>query len=215
MARPLRIHMPGAYYHVMARGNNQQEICCDDKDYEYFLLRIDITLRCCGNRVYAWCMMRNHFHLLVRSREFPISMLMQHLNSKYAQRFNVRYARVGHVFQGRFKSLIIERSTYFTRVLRYIARNPVRAGLVARPTEWQWSSCRGTAGLDDPPALLAVDEVWDLFDPAAKHRAQQLYTEFVTQPSGDIDVAAAGPIFIGGDAMAQRVRMAVKTHVKN
>src|SRR5258706_5066069 len=160
MARPLRVHIPGALYHVMSRGNARQEIFVDPDDYQYFLDRLTVVTARVRVRCRAYCLMPNHFHLLLEPGELPLSKMMQQLNSSYTQWFNRRHDRVGHVLQGRPKELLIDRDDYFRRVLRYIVLNPIRASLVEHPAEWPWSSFRATAGLEKPAAFLALDEVW-------------------------------------------------------
>ena len=154
MARPLRVHIPGVLYHVMSRGNARQQIFLDADDYARFLTRLTVTSARFGVRCRAYCLMVTHFHLLLEPNLFPLSRMMQQLNSSYSQSFNRRHERVGHVLQGRFKSPMIDGDDYVRRVLRYIALNPVRAGLVAHPAEWPWSSYRATAGLETRPSFL-------------------------------------------------------------
>ena len=179
MARPLRVHIPGALYHVMSRGNARQAIFLDADDYVRFLARLAVTTTRFGVLCRAYCLMWNHFHLLLEPSQVPLSRLMHQLNSCYSQSFNRRHGRVGHVLQGCFKAPMIDGDPYFRRVLRYIVRNPVRAGLVADPADWRWSSYRATAGLEAPPPFLASDRVWRAFD-ADPSVAQRRYAAFVS-----------------------------------
>ena len=178
MARPLRLHVPGALYHVMSRGNAREAIFRDAVDYVHFLRRLSIASARLDVRCRAYCLMVNHFHLLLEPNQWPVSRMMHQLNSPYSQSFNRRHERVGHVLQGRFKSPMIDGDAYFRRVLRYIVLNPVRAALVAQPADWPWSSYRATAGLLAPPAFLALDRVWTAFDVEVTV-AQQRYAAFV------------------------------------
>ena len=147
MPRPPRIQVPGGTYHVTARGNRRQTIFHDDDDRRRFLaLRRTVTRRY-GWRLHAFCLMTNHFHLLIETPEPTLSVGMQRLNSEYATYFNERFGFVGHLFQQRFGSRLIETEEYFAEALRYIAFNPVRAGLCEHPHEWLWSSFFGKKDL--------------------------------------------------------------------
>jgi putative transposase len=150
MPRPPRIQVAGGLYHVTSRGNRRQAIFHDDDDRRWFLmLRHRVTQRW-GWRLHAYCLMTNHFHLLVETPERNLSSGMQRLKSGYAGYFNERHSLVGHLFQQRFGSRLIEGEEHLSETLRYIALNPVRAGLCAHPAEWPWSSFYGsTASLYD------------------------------------------------------------------
>jgi REP element-mobilizing transposase RayT len=147
MARPPRVQIAGGIYHVTARGNGRQAICQDDDDRLRFLVIRDRVVRRYKWRLHAYCLMTNHFHLLLETPEPNLSAGMQRLNSAYATYFNMRFAHVGHLFQQRFASRLIESEEYFVEVLRYIAFNPVRAGLCEHPSDWPWSSFHGAHGL--------------------------------------------------------------------
>ena len=212
MVRPLRLHIPGALYHVMSRGNARQEIFLGAEDYEHFLERLSVTTRRFCVRCRAYCLMHNHFHLLLEPNQLPLSRMMQQLNSSYSQWFNRRHGRVGHVLQGRFKAPLIDRDDYFRRVLRYIALNPVRARVAKHPADWPWSSYRATAGLVEPPSVLALDDVWKAFDPADHGRAQRLYAEFVGGGPSDAGDAPSGRLFYGSSIFARCVGATLTPH---
>jgi putative transposase len=211
MARPLRLHIPGALYHVMSRGNARQRIFVDDQDYLKFLSGLSATARRFSVRCLAHCVMDNHFHLLLKPSAFPLSRMMQHLNSSYSQWFNRRHNQVGHTLQGRFKALLIDREQYFRRVLRYIVLNPVRAGLVEDPGDWRWSSYRATAGLEEPPDFLSLDDVWRAFDPIDAS-AQQLYTAFVAASAVDLADVPHGPVAYGSPAFVADLDAMLESH---
>jgi REP-associated tyrosine transposase len=143
MPRPPRIQIAGGTYHVTCRGNRRQAIFQDDDDRRRFLAVRDRVIRRYGWRLHAFCLMTNHFHLLVRTPQPNLSRGMQRLNSEYAAYFNDRFGLVGHLFQQRFGSRLIETEEYFEEAQRYIAFNPVRAGLCEHPAEWPWSSFFG------------------------------------------------------------------------
>jgi putative transposase len=147
MARALRIQIEGGTYHVISRGNRLQAIYQDDNDRRRFLVVNDKVFRRYGWRLHAYCLMTNHFHLLIETSEANLSPGMQLLLSRYARYFNERFSFEGHLFQQRFTSRLIGTERQYAEALRYIALNPVRAGLCAHPSEWPWSSFFGLADL--------------------------------------------------------------------
>lgn len=209
MSRPLRLHVPGLLYHVMSRGNDKACIFSNDTDYEVFLELLANALSRFEVSCASYCAIWNHYHLLLVAGPHPISRMMQHLNSAYCQRFNRRHRRVGHVLQGRFKSRIVEDGAYARAVLRYIALNPVAAGLVADPKDWPWSSYRVTIGPDPPPQFLALDRVWLAFgtrDPAV---GRGRLADFV---HGGPQEMLADPLFHGSERLAARLEPLLKPH---
>jgi putative transposase len=163
MARPLRIEFAGAIYHITSRGNARADVYLDEVDRHVFLA---ILAQCCQKhhwRCHAYCLMPNHYHLLVETVEATLSRGMHFLNGVYTQTFNKRHERVGHVFQGRFKSVLVERDAYLLELSRYIVLNPVRALMVNEPEQWQWSSYRATAGLGAKPKALTTDWILSQF----------------------------------------------------
>lgn len=157
MGRMPRIQLAGALYHVTTRGNAKQRICLDDWDYTWLVAQIGEAVTRFDWICQSYCVLGNHFHLSVETPEPNLAKGMRILNGPYAQRFNRRYGRVGHVFQGRYGAELVTRNEHLLELGRYIALNPVRAGLCARPEWWPWSSYRATIGLDAAPAWLAVD----------------------------------------------------------
>ena len=133
MARPLRIQFPGATYHVTSRGNAQQAIFLDDDDRHTFLSVLERVVSRFRIVVHAYCLMDNHFHLLVETPEANLSKAVRHLNGVYTQTFNRRRARVGHVLQGRFKAIVVDRDSYLLELCRYVVLNPVRARITRKP----------------------------------------------------------------------------------
>jgi putative transposase len=200
----------------MSRGNARQEIFLDADDYSCFLRRLAATTQRFRVRCHAYCLMVNHFHLLLEPSELPLSRMMQQLNSSYTQWFNRRHGRVGHVLQGRPRMLLIDRDDYFRRVLRYIARNPVRANLVSNPADWRWSSYRATAGIEKPPSFLTLDRVWSAFDPRDVRHAQRLYRALVdgAADAGEDD-EPRGRVFFGGRELVTRLQPRLAPHRTN
>ena len=180
MARPLRVEFPGALYHVTSRGNAGQEVFLDDGDRLNFLDILAEVVERYRFICYAYCLMGNHYHLLLETPEANLSRGMRQLNGVYTQRFNRRHKRSGHLFQGRYKAILVEKDAYLLEVARYIVLSPVRAGLVRSPGRWRWSSYRATAGLEEPPQFLKVEWLLSQFD-LRPERARRAYRRFVAQ----------------------------------
>lgn len=178
MARPLRIEFPDAVYHVTSRGNDRKAIFRDDIDRRKFIAFLGEAVERFGWSLTAWVLMTNHFHLVLQTPEANLSQGMHWLNSSYVGWFNRRHKRAGHLYQGRFKSPLIEKETYLRDTLRYVVLNPVRAGMVVRPENYKWSSYRATAGLEVAPAWLDTKSTLALFDPDPD-AARRIYQDFV------------------------------------
>lgn len=162
MPRPNRPDAPGATHHIIARGNRKQDIFLDGSDYRTFLKLLGELATELEWSVFSYCLMPNHYHLLLRTKHANLASGMRRLNSRYSQRANWRHENVGHMFQGRYKSFLVEEDRYLQVLLRYIALNPVKAGLVAKPEDWQWSnhgtflpSAGGTPSWLDRETVLA------------------------------------------------------------
>jgi REP-associated tyrosine transposase len=189
MARPLRLQFPGGIYHVTARGNDRQAIFEDDADCSRFLIVLASVVARYHVRCHAYCLMGNHYHLLLETPDGNLSGAMRQLNGVYTQRFNRRHERCGHVLQGRFGAQLVDGHAYLHEVCRYIVLNPVRAGLVSHPRDWRWSSFRATAGDGPIPGFLTVDWVRALCGTAQEVGAAAEYVRFVEAGVG-LDRAA-------------------------
>lgn len=200
MARPLRLQFPGAIYHVMARGNARQPIFLIEEDHRRFLENIGPIARRFDWRIWAYCLMGNHYHLVVETYRATLSRGMRQVNGVYAQAFNRRHRRVGHVFQGRFQAILVDRHNYMLELCRYIVLNPVRAGLVREPDAWPWSSYPCTMGHSLSPEWLATTEILALFGRTPR-RARLAYSRFVSEgiESADPSARAARPGVALGD----------------
>jgi|1186.fasta_scaffold144215_2 putative transposase len=192
MTRPLRVEVPGGTYHVTARGNSKLPIYADDSDRRAFLYTADQAISRFGWQCLAYCLMANHYHLVVTTVVPNLARGMRHLNGVYAQRFNRRHERGGHLFERRYGAVLVERDSHMLEVLRYVARNPVRAGLRDRPEQWWWSSHRAVLGLE-PGGFVAARAVLALFadEPSI---ARRRYAAFVDDASADIPASAHEPI---------------------
>jgi len=178
MSRPLRIQYPEAVYHVTSRGNARRSIFKDDKDRDMFLN----ILREVNDRYHwvchAYCLMNNHYHLVIETPDGNLSKGMRQLNGVYTMRFNRHHGSVGHVFQGRYKAIVIQKESHLLEVCRYVVLNPVRAKGVEAPEGWRWSSYRATAGIERVHPCLTVEWVLGQFAPK-KRLAEKKYRAFV------------------------------------
>ena len=147
MARPLRIEYLGAVYHLTSRGNARRKIFRDHQDRETFLETLASVVKRYNWLCHAYCLMDNHYHLIIETMDANLSMGMRQLNGVYTQRYNRRDDKPGHVFQGRFKAVLVQKESYLLELSRYVVLNPVRAKMVEDPKDWAWSSYRETCGL--------------------------------------------------------------------
>jgi putative transposase len=178
MARPLRIEYDGALYHVTSRGNERRSVFRDDTDRELFLNILAQVRERFHWICHAYCLMNNHYHLVIETPDGNLSKGMRQLNGVYTQAFNKRHGRVGHLFQGRFKGILVQKESHFLEVCRYVVLNPLRARWVQRPHYWKWSSFAATAGLVAAHRCLTADDVLGQFG-RYKAWAQRKYREFV------------------------------------
>ncbi|MDO9080518.1 MAG: transposase [Desulfuromonadales bacterium] len=180
MARQLRIEFPGAFYHVMNRGNAGEHVLPADEDKQTFLDCLHRANRRFAIRIHTYCLMDNHYHLLVETPAPNLSQAMQWLNVTYASCYNRRHRRSGHVFQGRFKAILVDIDAYLVVLSRYIHLNPVRAHLVVDPLEYDWSSCREILGQRRVPEWLTTELVLGIFHPE-RSKAIDLYEKFLAE----------------------------------
>lgn len=203
----MRVEFSGGLFHVTSRGNARGDIFRSDADRACFLGVLADVVGTHNWIVHAYCLMDNHYHLLIETPDANLSLGMHGLNGKYTQRFNKAHKRVGHVLQGRFKSFVVEKDSYLREVARYIVLNPVRAGMVAHPRDWRWGSYRATGENKAPPEFLSVDGILGLFGKDRK-KAQAGYRKFVSEgkglPSPFADVA--GEHVLGTDQFVDAVR---------
>ena len=212
MSRPVRIEFPDALYHVTARGDRREDIYEDDQDRQMFLTVLEQVITQFNWVCHAWCLMDNHYHLLIQTPDGNLSKGMRQLNGVYTQASNRRHRRVGHLFQGRFKAILVDHDAYLLELARYIVLNPVRAGMVKKPADWPWSSYRATVGLEESAPWLAVDGLLAQF---AKRRslAQQRYGQFVAEgiKADSPWMNLKGQVFLGNDHFVERMQAHLKS----
>lgn len=181
MARPLRIELPGAVYYVTSRGNGRFPIFEHDEDRFNFLDVLSATLKRFNWICHGYCLLDDHYHLVVETPDANLSPGMRQLNGVYTQRFNRENVTAGHVFRGRFKSVIIEKEEYLLEVCRHLVLNPVRVGLVSKPSEYLWSSYLATAGFCNVPTYISIDWILGNFG-SDRIEAKLKYQQYVNDP---------------------------------
>jgi putative transposase len=201
VARPPRLEFPNAVYHVIARGNERAAIFWDDADRESFCDVLDGVVRRYAWHALVYCLMGNHYHLLLRTPQPNLAQSMRQLNGVYAQRFNLRHGRVGHVLQGRYVARLVQEDRHLRAVVRYIIRNPVRAGLCSSPGGWLFSSHRETLG-EAPVRFLDVSGLLEFYGPSVAV-ARERYRAHVEEKGAD--ASPRHPLVEGDDAFAERV----------
>ena len=182
MARRLRFHLPSAIYHIMLRGNDGQPIFFCDEDRCRMCLLMQEGIERFGHIIHSFCFMTNHIHLAVQVGEISISRIMQNLAFRYTRYINRKYNRIGHLFQGRFKSIIVDEKRYIKELIRYIHLNPVRAGLVEHPEKYMWSSHRAYL-LQDEYTWLSCEKGLRNFG-RTLNEAMNNYKAFILQGIG-------------------------------
>ena len=214
MSRSPRLEYPGAFYHVTARGIQQGAIFVDDHDRDSLLTILARALRACDAQAFALCLMGNHYHFVLQTRQANLSVLMHRVNSVYSLTFNRRHGRRGHVFEGRFKALHVDRDAYLLAVCRYVDLNPVRAGLVESPTQWTWSSYRAHTGAVPSPPWLATAELHGALmgkvpqDAVQAAAARRRYADWVDDGRGEQlwKGSLREGLYLGDEAFVERVK---------
>jgi REP element-mobilizing transposase RayT len=200
MARQWRIEYEGAFYHVLSRGIEQRDIFYDDADRHNFLDILGRMSERFNIDVYAYVLMNNHYHLLIKTNASNLSRSMQWLGTAYTTHFNLRHGRRGHLFQGRFKSIIVENDAYLIQLSYYIHRNPLRAGLVKRLAGYRWSSYPAYAYGKAQPSWLDTDFLLSQFNFRDKHKAyRERMQEYAREEKGIWEDVRHGLIFGSGE----------------
>lgn len=207
MARPLRIEFPGALYHVTSRGDRREPIFDDDEDRLAFLRVLAEVVERFNWICHAFCLMTNHYHLVVETPDGNLSKGMRQLNGVYTQASNRRHHKSGHLFQGRFKAILVDKNRYLLELARYVVLNPVRAGIVAHPNDYPWSSYRAMMGKAPAPAWLATQGLLALFadsTPLARRRYARFVAEGMDKES--LWAELRQQIYLGDEAFVQRMQ---------
>ena len=213
MTRPLRIEYAGAVYHITSRGNEKKSVYKDDQDRTNFLNTLQHVNKRYNWICHAYCLMDNHYHLLIETPDGNLSLGMRQLNGVYTQLFNRRHQRPGHLFQGRYKAILIQKDSHLLEVCRYVVLNPVRARMVERPEDWKWSSYRATAGRETPATCLTIDWVLGQFS-RKRPKAEQEYRQFVKWgiDKETIWTEVKGQSILGEDDFVEGLLQHIKKH---
>ncbi|MGK2942182.1 MAG: transposase [Immundisolibacter sp.] len=212
MARPLRLEFPGAVYHVTSRGDRREAIYEDDTDRRRFLDLLGQVIEAFNWVCTAYCLMTNHYHLVIQTPDGNLSKGMRHLNGVYTQFGNRRHGRSGHLLQGRYKAILVDADRHLLELTRYVVLNPVRAGMAVEPGTWPWSSYRATAGAVPEPAWLATNEVRAQFG-KRRENAIRRYVQFVADGIGGEPIwqRLNRQVFLGDDAFVARMHQTHNT----
>jgi putative transposase len=206
MARPLRIEFAGALYPLTSRGDRREAIYQDDEDRQRFLAVLAEVAERYHWICHAYCLMSNHDHLVAETVEGDLSQGMRHLNGVYTQASNRRQGRTEHLFQGRFKGILVDRDAYLLELTRYVVLNPVRAGMVDAPEQWPWKSYGAMMGSAPAPRGWAVDGLLSRFG-SSREEARPRYRAFVYEGVGqDVWQGVRQPIYLGDEAFVTRVQ---------
>jgi len=213
MSRFLRIEYPGAVYHVTSRGNERKPVFKDEQDRENFLNTLQHVNKRSNWICHAYCLMTNHYHLLIETPDGNLSLGMRQLNGVFTQLVNKRHGRTGYLLQGRYKAILIQKDSHLLEVCRYVVLNPVRAKMVEKPEDYQWSSYLATAGRAKPHPCLTTDWVLRQFG-RKRGKAVQEYREFVHWGIGQktIWTAVRGQVLLGEDDFVDKLADHLKKH---
>ena len=216
MTRPLRIEFNGAVYHITSRGNARQTIFLDEKDFADFLRVLCSVVKRYHFILHTFCLMNNHYHLLIETPYANLSRVMRQLNGLYTQRFNQRHQRAGHLFQGRYQAILVDKDNYLLELSRYVVLNPVRAKIVKDPGDWEWSAYQATTGHKGIPCLT-TDWILSQFSKEQK-KASREYQAFVLSgiKAESPLKAIKGQLFLGQDNFIDKINhlMSVKENLK-
>ncbi|PLX99741.1 MAG: hypothetical protein C0623_08620 [Desulfuromonas sp.] len=209
MARPLRIEYPGAFYHVISRGNEKKEIFKTRRDRERFLEYLESAVNRYGAVIHCYCLMVNHYHLFLETPEGNLSKVMQYLNGAYTIYFNIKHCRSGHLLQGRYKAFLVEADTYALELSRYIHLNPVRAEIVSFPEDYPWSSYHAYIGRHNAPDWLNIYFLQGFLGGDEKQRCIK-YRDFVKDRLAGDDPNSSQPFFVstilGSEDFVSRIK---------
>lgn len=208
MSRPLRIEYPDAWYHVMGRGRRAEEIFADKRDYQGFVELLQESCDMWSIRIAAYCLMPNHYHLLIQTPHANLSRSMRHINGVYTQRYNRRHGCDGQLFRGRYKSILVEADSYLLQLTRYIHKNPVKAGLADTPGGYAWSSHKAYLSGDKKWKWVYTDFLLSMLTPDKTARGKA-YKQFMAEIDDAVDGILEGkkwPSFLGNAGFVEWVK---------
>ena len=207
MSRPLRLEFAGALYHVTSRGDRRENIYESDQDRRVFLCLLGEVCDTYNWVCYAYCLMSNHYHLVIETLDANLSKGMRQLNGEHTRLFNRAHNRVGHVYQGRYAAIHVDKEAYLLELARYVVLNPVRAGMAGHARHWPWSSYRAMVGAATAPDWLHIDWLLAAFG-TTKSAAIEAYIRFVQagkdQPGPWVDLR--NQVYLGGEQFVQHLQ---------
>ena len=209
MARPLRIEYPGAFYHITSRGNERKSVFRSDFDREQFLSYLQSAQERYGAVIHAYCLLNNHYHLLLETPRSNLSQILHHINGAYTTYFNVKRSRAGHLFQGRYRAILVEKEEYAHELSRYIHLNPYRAGMVKNINRYRWSSYPYYLGLKEKPSWLETGLILGYFgsqDKAAVRGYRRFVEEGIKKPGFNPLKEVFASTFLGGPDFVERMK---------
>src|SRR4030067_689107 len=210
VSRPLRIEYPGAFYHVTSRGNERKMVFQSTRDREKYLSYLESAHQRYGAIIHTYCLMGNHYHLLLETPRGNLSQILHHINGAYTTYFNIKRSLFGHLFQGRFKGILVDKDAYCKELSRYIHLNPVRAGMVKTPLEYPWSSYRYFIGKDKKPEWVTTEFVLGDFGGEGRIGFRR-YREYVergeTKELRNPFKSVIASTLLGGKDFINRIRM--------
>jgi putative transposase len=210
VSRPLRIEYPGAFYHVTSRGNERKMVFQSTRDREKYLSYLGSAHDRYGAIIHAYCLMGNHYHLLLETPRGNLSQILHHINGAYTTYFNIKRDRSGHLFQGRFKGILVEKDAYCKELSRYVHLNPVRAGLVKSPSEYPWSSYRCFIGREKRSDWLTTELILGDFGGEGR-KGYRRYREYVerrqSKELGNPLKRVVASTFLGSEEFINNIRM--------
>lgn len=205
MARPLRIEYPGAFYHVTSRGNERKKIYSTDRDKEKFLTYLESAHKRFKIIIHAYCLMPNHYHLLLETPIANLSRCMQFINSSYTTYYNIKRKRTGHLFQGRYKAILIDKDSYMEVLSRYIHLNPVRAKIVKLPEEYPWSSYRYYISSKKTPEFLNTEFTLNYYEGNKKEYKKFTEEGIAKKIENPFKELKAG-LILGGEKFVEEIK---------
>ncbi len=208
MARPLRIEFPDAIYHISARGNERKDIFWDDRDRERFLGYLETSVLRYKANIHVYCLMSNHYHLFLSTPDGNLSQIMRHINGGYTTYYNKRHNRAGHLFQGRYKAILVDADPYAGELSRYIHLNPVRAGIAGEPEKYPWSSYAAYIGKEVPPGWLTTAWLLRYFGKktAETRKAYRFFVEAAMGVTENPLKAATAGLILGRAEFVEEIR---------
>lgn len=214
MARPLRLEFAGALYHVTSRGDRREDIYLTDNDRNAYLEILGEVCERYNWIIHAYCLMDNHYHILIETPDSNLSKGMRQLNGVYTQYFNRTHKRVGHVYQGRYVAIIIQKETYLLEVARYVVLNPVRARMEHTAKDWPWSSYRATSGYICPPVWLNTNWIIAHFS-SSKSTAMDLYRKFVAEGKNQTSIweQLRNQVYLGNEDYIKQIQTKITKEV--